>query len=101
MSEHDPDDAGPPHRPQNRQTSASKLRRGGRHCPVCLEPLPKNAGRTRRVRYCPACGAHPSQGKHCLRCGAEAVWESRQRAACRSCALHGSKCEVIAPPGTP
>ena len=100
MSEYDPDALGPPHLPQNRQTSASKLRRGGRHCPVCLEALPKNAGRTRRLRFCRKCQAHPSQGKRCIRCGAESIWENKQQAACPSCAQHGSKRDVIARVGS-
>ena len=97
MSEHDPDTSVLPHHPQNRGTSESKLRRGGRHCPVCVAALPKNAGRTRRVRFCPACQAHPSREKRCLRCGADGVWENKQAAGCGACAHHGAKRDVISP----
>ena len=41
-----------PHQPQNSESSTSKLRRGKRHCPVCLAPLTKVAGRTRLMRSC-------------------------------------------------
>lgn len=96
MSGYDPDETPPPHRPQNRGSSESKLRRGGKHCPVCLAPLRKNAPRTRLMRSCEACQAHPSQGKRCRRCGADAVWENKAGAACQGCGLHGEKREVIA-----
>lgn len=97
MSEHDPDESGPRHLPRNRGVAPSKLRRDGRHCPVCLAALPKNAGRTRRVRFCPGCQAHPSPGKRCLRCGAGGIWENKQTAACGVCAHHGAKRDVISP----
>ncbi len=35
------DDEVPKHQPQNRSSSASKLRRSRKHCPVCLAPLEK------------------------------------------------------------
>ncbi len=84
-----------PHFAQNRQAAPSKLRRGGKHCPVCLAPLAKIAPRTRRKRECVSCRAHPSPGKHCLRCSAEAVWENKALASCQSCGLHGRKPEVV------
>jgi hypothetical protein len=85
------------HRPQNRDSSESKLRRGKRHCPVCLARLGKVAGRTRLMRSCAACGAHPQSSKHCLRCGASGcIWEGGRGAACQSCGSHGPKPAVIA-----
>jgi hypothetical protein len=100
MSDHDPDGA-PPHVPRNRGTAESKLRRGGKHCPVCLAPLRKNAPRTRLVHDCGACRAHVSRGKHCRKCGADAVWENKAGAACQRCGLTGSKRDVIAPADGP
>ncbi|WP_435016471.1 hypothetical protein TA3x_004037 [Tundrisphaera sp. TA3] len=70
MNDHHQADDIPPHRPQNRSSATSKLRRGRRHCPIYLEPLGKVAGRTRLMRSCSACLAHPSPSKRCLRCGA-------------------------------
>lgn len=89
------DDA--PHHPRNRGEAESKLRRGGKHCPLCLAPLARNAGRTRRQRQCLACGAHPSAEKHCLRCGAAPVWEAKSGAACPRCGVRGPKRDVLAP----
>lgn len=85
----------PKHQPRNRDTAESKLRRSRRHCPVCLEPLAKNAARTKRKRACDACGANPQPGKRCARCSAEEIWEGRRGAACQSCGLHGTKAAVI------
>ena len=86
-----------PHQPQNRASSESKLRRGKRHCPVCLSPLAKVAGRTRPMRSCSACRAHPSESKRCRRCGASgSIWENKQGAACQACGLHGPKPSVVA-----
>jgi hypothetical protein len=85
-----------PHQPQNRASSSSKLRRGKRHCPVCLSPLAKIAGRTRLMRSCSACQAHPSASKRCLRCGASVgIWENKLAAACQACGLNGPKPSVI------
>ena len=86
----------PSHQPQNRRSAESKLRRGKRHCPLCLTPLNKIAGRTRLMRSCSACNAHPSEAKHCRRCGASgSIWENRQGAACQACGLNGTKMTVI------
>ena len=85
----------PRHRPQNRREAESKLRRNPRCCPICLTELPKTSKRTRLMRYCPHCQAHPSRGKRCARCGQDAVWETKGKAACRSCGLHGGKADVI------
>lgn len=98
MDENDLEDLPAPHLPQNRRSAESKLRRGGKHCPVCLAPLQKNAGRTRVMRSCTTCQAHVSAGKRCLRCGADALWENKRGAACQACGLHGEKPAVIAPP---
>ncbi len=84
------------HVPKNRHSSASKLRRSPQHCPICLAPLANIAGRTRRRRSCTVCGATVQPHKRCAKCRAEAIWESRGRAACRSCGLHGKKAAVIA-----
>jgi hypothetical protein len=93
--QHEADDVAP-HQPQNRAASPSKLRRGKRHCPVCLAPLGKVAGRTRLMRSCSACGAHPQESKRCLRCGATgSIWEGRRGAACQACGLHGPKPAVV------
>ena len=96
MTGHD-DDAPAPHHPRNRRTSESKLRRGGRHCPLCLAPLRRNAPRTRLMRGCGECRARLSREKRCRRCGAAAVRENREGAACRGCGLHGAKNDVILP----
>ena len=95
---HQVDDADPQvprHRARNRQQSESKLRRNPRHCPICLAELPKNQKRTRLMRYCLACQAHPSPGKRCAKCGQDDLWETKGKAACRSCGLHGGKAVVI------
>lgn len=84
------------HVPRNRGHAPSKLRRGGRQCPICLAAFAKNAKRTRRVRGCDACGAHPQPGKTCASCGADAIWQARGRAACQRCAAHGEAHVVIA-----
>ena len=92
---HDPERP-PPHLPRNRGTAPSKLRRGGRHCPLCLAPLPKNAPRTRLTRSCAACQAHLSRGRRCAKCGADAIWENKSGAACQRCGVSGAKRDVIA-----
>lgn len=85
-----------PHISRNRKTAPSKLRRGRKSCPLCLAPLGKTAARTRLRRECTSCRAHPSGGKRCVRCSAEAIWETKAAAACQSCGLHGRKAAVIA-----
>src|SRR5580693_7624615 len=85
-------DETPKRRPSNRRTSPPKLRRGGKHCPVCLAPLRKIAPHTRLRRECIVCGAHVSR-KPCRGCGGRAVWEGPTGAACQSCGIHGSKRE--------
>ena len=84
----------PKHIPRNRKTSHSKLRRGGKHCPVCLEPLEKNARRTRLAKKCYTCEAQHIHGKVCIRCGKESIWMSRKGAACQACGFHGKRDEV-------
>jgi hypothetical protein len=83
------------HAPRNRGTARSKLRRDGRHCPICIAAFAKNARRTRLQRCCDACGAHPQPEKTCVKCGAEAIWQARGLAACRRCGLHGEAAAVI------
>ena len=88
----------PPHQPRNRSSAESKLRRGKRHCPICLRPFGKNATRTKRMRSCVACRACPQAAKRCLRCGQlGGIWESPGAAGCQACGLHGPKPAVIAP----
>lgn len=84
------------HVPRNRRDAPSKLRRGGRHCPICLAALAKNAKRTRRVRCCDACGAHPQADKTCATCGADAIWLARGQAACQRCGAQGEADAIIA-----
>jgi hypothetical protein len=95
MDASDPADEPPRHQQRNRGSAESKLRRGGKHCPVCLAPLRKNARRTRVMRACTVCEAHVSHQKRCSRCGAEALWENKSGAACQSCGLYGAKIAVI------
>lgn len=84
------------HASRNRRDAPSKLRRGGRHCPICLAAFVKNAKRTRRVRCCGACGAHPQADKTCASCGADAIWQARGQAACQRCGAHGDANTIIA-----
>ena len=62
-----------PHYPQNKDSAISKLRRGRKHCPVCLTALEKNATRTRLVKKCNSCQAQLSQTNHCYKCQAVSV----------------------------
>jgi hypothetical protein len=85
--------------PRNRGTAESgesKLRRSPRNCPLCLASLGKIAPRTRLMKMCSECQAHPSPDKECSRCGSRSIWENKQAAACRQCGLHGAKSTVIA-----
>lgn len=84
------------HVSRNRRDAPSKLRRGGRHCPICLAAFAKNAKRTRRVRCCDACGAHPQAEKNCASCGADAIWQARGQAACQRCGAHGEADAIVA-----
>jgi hypothetical protein len=84
-----------PHYPQNKVTASSKLQRGGKHCPICLASLIKNATRTRLIKKCVYCQAQPSQTVHCSKCLATAIWQNKKQAACQSCGLYGKKSEVI------
>jgi hypothetical protein len=86
----------PRHRPQNRDTAESKLRRSDTYCPICLTSLAKIASGGRRMKYCSECEAHPSPGKRCRKCGQPNIWETKGRAACKSCGAHGTKREVVA-----
>src|SRR5689334_7679459 len=88
-------DETPKHRSLNRATSHSKLRRGRRHCPICLGAFRKITTRTRLRKECLACRAHPSKQKVCVKCGASAIWENKHLAACQACGLHGEKGQVI------
>jgi hypothetical protein len=89
-------DLEPRHVPLNKKSAESKLRRSSRNCPVCLAPLKKIAPRTRIMKMCSACQAHPSSGKSCMRCSSQEIWENKGAAACRQCGLHGAKSVVIA-----
>jgi hypothetical protein len=86
----------PKHVPRNRATAGSKLRRSRKHCPVCVEPLRKNATRTKLMAKCEGCGANPQPGKQCSRCRAESIWQGRAGAACQSCGHRGKAADVIA-----
>jgi|SRR5688572_17454305 len=88
-------DETPKHLSQNRESAESKQRRSRTKCPICLVGFEKNAKRTRRVSMCISCQAHPSIGKRCSRCNAEAIWENKASAACQSCGAHGKKDAVI------
>jgi len=83
------------HLPRNRANAVSKVRRGGKHCPVCLAPLPKTATRTRLKRKCAACAAQPIQLGRCRKCGADAVWAGPAGATCQSCGVRGTKQSVV------
>ena len=87
----------PPHQPQNRETAESKLRRGKKHCPLCLARLTKVVTGQRVRRSCLTCGAHPQAEKSCRRCAGHGVWEGPRGAACQRCGLHGAKRAVIGP----
>lgn len=91
-------DAGttPRHKPENRATSESKLRRDGRHCPICLKALARIVGKGRRAHKCTACQGQPQLSERCAKCHKASVWESETKAACQACGLHGSKVRVIA-----
>jgi hypothetical protein len=85
-----------PHYPQNKDSATSKLRRGGKHCPVCLTALEKNATRTKLVKKCKSCQAQPSETNYCSKCQALSIWQNKTQAACQSCGLFGKKSDVIA-----
>ncbi len=89
------DDEIPKHQSQNRLSAETKVRRGGKHCPVCLAPLVKNTRRTRLMRMCVECQAHPSLFKRCRKCGQATVWENKQTVACQGCGIHGAKSMVL------
>ena len=86
----------PPHHPQNRAQSPSKLRRGGKHCPVCLAKLSLNAKRTRVRLDCLGCRAHPQNDKVCIRCGAKRIWQGPAGVACQACGANGEASEIVA-----
>jgi hypothetical protein len=88
-----------PRHPQNKDSAISKLRRGGKHCPVCSAALEKNAARTKLVKKCKSCQAQPSETNHCSKRRAISIWQNKTRAACQSCGLFGKKSEVIAKQG--
>lgn len=81
--------------PQNRNTAPSKLRRSKKHCPVCVEPLPKNASRTKLMKECKGCGAHMQLSKTCAKCHGGPIWQGRAGAACQACGFHGKAAAVI------
>jgi hypothetical protein len=82
-------------RTAGRDDADSKLRRDGRHCPVCLRALPRISGKARPARKCTACGAEPEPEKRCARCHEGPVWISSSRAGCPACGNHGSALRVI------
>jgi hypothetical protein len=91
-----PDDDKPArHTSRSRGVAESKLRRDGRHCPVCLKALPRIAGKG-LARKCTSCEAQPEPARRCARCHEEAIWETNIKAACQACGNHGSKLRVVA-----
>jgi hypothetical protein len=89
-----------PPRP-SRSTKAARqaalgLRKDGRHCPLCLKPLPRIAGQHVAARKCLGCGAQHRLGKRCAKCDANAIWEAEAKAACQTCGVSGSKLRVVA-----
>lgn len=91
-------DADAPRRqtPKDRAASESRLRKDGRHCPICLKALAQIAGKGRRAHKCTACQAQPQLDQRCAKCHQASVWESETKAACQACGIHGSKVRVIA-----
>jgi hypothetical protein len=83
-------------RPKARPKDDARLRRDGRHCPVCVERLPRLAGDGGYGQKCVHCGAQPSPERRCAKCAEAAVWESGSLAACASCGAHGRRLLVIA-----
>jgi hypothetical protein len=83
-------------KPESRAASESKLRKDGRHCPICLKALAQIAGKGRRASKCTACHGQPRLDKRCAKCHQAGVWESETKAACQACGVHGSKVRVIA-----
>jgi hypothetical protein len=83
-------------RAAERAAAESKVRRDGRHCPVCLKALPRIAGQGRVAHRCASCGAEPQRTGRCARCHEPAIWETGTKAACQACGNHGSKLRVVA-----
>ncbi len=81
---------------QSRQREAEEktLRTDGRHCPLCLELLPRLNGRP--AARCSFCGGHPAPERRCAQCHGDSVWETDSAAACTACGHHGSKVKVFA-----
>lgn len=86
----------PRQKAENRAASESKLRKDGRHCPICLEALAQIAGKGRRAHKCTACQGQQRLDKRCAKCHQANIWESETKAACQACGIHGSKVRVIA-----
>jgi predicted amidophosphoribosyltransferase len=81
--------------PKGRREADAKLRRSGRACPVCVQPLTRIAGQSGLAHRCAACGAQLHKGKRCAKCHEEAIWEVKARAACQACGHHGSRVTVV------
>lgn len=94
MKHDETDDAPARHVPANRKTAVSKLRRGGRHCPICVAPFARIARKTRLEKRCRSCGAHKSHDARCRKCGKLAVWTSNGWAGCQACGLTGRAADV-------
>ena len=86
---------GPAQDAKARAAAELKLRTDGRHCPVCLQELPRIAG-ARTAQRCAACAAQPLPGRRCARCHMETVWQAERKAACQGCGDHGSPLRVVA-----
>ena len=78
-----------------KRVSENNRRKGGMHCPICVQPLQKNRRRTKALDFCNQCQAHPTQ-KYCRRCAQPLIWENKSGAACQGCGHHGAKRNVIA-----
>ncbi len=79
---------------REREAEERTMRTDGRHCPVCLELLPRLGGRP--AGRCTFCGARPAPERRCAQCGSDRVWEADSAAACAACGHHGSKVKVFA-----
>jgi len=79
---------------REREAEEKKKRTGGRHCPVCLELLPRLGGQA--ALRCAFCGAHAAPDRRCGKCHGDRVWEADSAAACAACGHHGSKVRVFA-----
>ncbi len=81
---------------RERTAREDALRRGGRHCPVCLEVLPRIVAAARTGSRCAHGRAQAAPETRCAKCHQAGVWEGPKGAACPACGHHGSRVRVIA-----